>query len=121
MQMWKLDGKKLRNKAGFWTSTDDWSLLKPGTRESILETDHTTVTIRNDFNKTYLEKSDDDDFGTSVVENYPQPDQDPQKWMMEKRANEKHFFKLKHQESGKYLTATSLEYGHGHLTIKGKA
>jgi hypothetical protein len=36
MQLWKLDdNKKLRNKAGFWISTDDWSLLKPGTGNSI--------------------------------------------------------------------------------------
>ena len=44
MQLWKLDdNKKLKNKAGFWISTDDWSLLKPGTRESIeiLELDQT--------------------------------------------------------------------------------
>ena len=142
MQLWKLDdNKKLRNKAGFWISTDDWSLLKPGTRESIeiLELDQTKVNIRNISNETYLEKSDDNNVGsgTSVVEKtietkygekwkrikiplVPtslQVEQNPQKWMIEKKANEKNFFKLKHPESKKYLTATSS----GGLTIEGKA
>ena len=104
---------KLRNKAGFWISTDNWSLLK---------LDQTEVIIRNESNKTYLDKSDDDNIGsgTSVVEKTIVPtsaqvEQDPQKWMIETKENEKHFFKLKHPESGKYLTATSS----GGLTIEG--
>ena len=138
--MWKLDGKKLRNKAGFWTSTNNQSLLEPETGDSIeiLELDQTKVNIRNISNETYLEKSDDDNVGsgTSVVEKTietkygekwkrkksplvptsPQVEQDPQKWMIEKKAYEKNFFKLKHPKSGKYLTATSF----GGLTIEGK-
>ena len=138
MQMWKLDGKKLKNKAGFWTSTNNRSLLETGTGESIeiLELDQTKVNIRNISNETYLEKSDDDNVGsgtsvvekiietkygekwktnTSLVSTSPQVEQDPQEWEIEKKANEKHFFKLKHPESGKYLTATSS----GGLTIEG--
>ena len=140
--MWKLDGKKLKNKAGFWTSTNNRSLLETGTGESIeiLELDQTKVNIRNISNETYLEKSDDDNVGsgTSVVEKTidtkyrekwirktssiptsPQVEQDPQKWIIETKANEKSFFKLKLEsgKSGKYLTATSS----GGLTIEGKA
>ena len=131
MQLWRLDGMKLRNKAGFWISTDNWSLLKPGETIEILELDQiheiskldqTEVNIINKSNKTCLEKSDDDnvDSGTSVVEKTIVPtsaqvEQDPQKWMIETKENEKHFFKLKHPESGKYLTATSS----GGLTIEG--
>ena len=117
--MWKLDGKKLKNKAGFWTSTNNRSLLETGTGESIeiLELDQTKVNIRNISNETYLEKSDDDNVGsgTSVVEKTIKTN--PQKWMIEKKANENHFFKLKLPESEKYLTATSS----GGLTIEGKA
>ena len=126
MQLWKLDKKKLRNKAGFWISTDDWSLLKPGETieiwdldqiNEILEYDQTKVNIRNESNQTHLEKSDDDNVGsgTSVVEKTIKTN--PQKWMIEKKANENHFFKLKLPESEKYLTATSS----GGLTIEGKA
>jgi hypothetical protein len=126
MQLWKLDHMKLRNKAGFWISTDDWNLLKPGTGEiieeldqidEILEHDQKQVNVRNKSNQTYLEKSDDDNVGsgTSVVEKTIKTN--PQKWMIEKKANENHFFKLKLPESEKYLTATSS----GGLTIEGKA
>ena len=52
---------------------------------------------------------------TSLVPTSPQVKQDPQKWVIETMENEKHFFKLKHPESGKYLTATSS----GGLTIEG--
>ena len=71
MQLWRLDQKKLKNKAGFWISTDDWSLSKPGETTEILEQlDQTKVNIKNTSNETYLEKSDDDNIGsgTSVVE-----------------------------------------------------
>ena len=146
MQLWRLDQKKLKNKAGFWISTDDWGLLKPGETNEILEQldqeseilklDQTKVNIRNTSNETYLEKSDDDNIGsgtsvvektietkygeiwkrnTSLVPTSPQVKQDPQKWVIETMENEKHFFKLKHPESGKYLTATSS----GGLTIEG--
>jgi hypothetical protein len=145
MQLWKLDKKKLKNKAGFWISTDNWSLLKPEEAieileldqiNEILEHDQTKVNITNKSNQTYLEKSDDDNVGsgtsvvekiietkygekwktnTSLVSTSPQVEQDPQEWEIEKKANEKHFFKLKHPESGKYLTATSS----GGLTIEG--
>ena len=101
-----------------------------------MELDQTKVNIRNISNETYLEKSDDDNVGsgtsvvektiitkygekwkrnTSLVPTSPQVEQDPQEWEIEKKANEKHFFKLKHPESGKYLTATSS----GGLTIEG--
>ena len=130
MQLWKLDKQKLRNKAGFWISTDDWNLLKPGTVETIEELDQIKkieehnqkqVNIKNKSNQTYLEKSDDDNvgLGTSVVEKTIETSRGyhPQKWIIEKKANENHFFKLKHPESEKYLTATSI----GGLTIEGKA
>ena len=138
MQLWKLDKQAnksnssrslLRNKAGFWISTDDWNLLKPGTVETIEELDQIKkieehnqkqVNIKNKSNQTYLEKSDDDNvgLGTSVVEKTIETSRSyhPQKWMIEKKANENHFFKLKHP-TGKYLTATSI----GGLTIEGKA
>ena len=145
MQLWRLDQKKLKNKAGFWISTDDWNLLKPETGETIeeldqidkiLEHEQQEVNIRNKSNQTYLEKSDDNNIGsgtsvvektietkygeiwkrnTSLVPTSAQVEQDPQKWMIETKENEKHFFKLKHPESGKYLTATSS----GGLTIEG--
>ena len=130
MQLWKLDEKKLSNKAGFWISTDDWNLLKPGTGKTIekldqideiLEHDQKQVNIRNIWfdNQTYLEISDDDNvgLGTSVVEKTIETNRgyNPQKWMIEKHENENHFFKLKDPESGKYLTATSS----GGLTIEG--
>ena len=145
MQLWRLEQKKLKNKAGFWISTDDWNLLKPGSGETIeeldqidkiLKHDQKVVNIRNKSNQTYLEKSDDNNVGsgtsvvektietkygeiwkrnTSLVPTSPQVEQDPQKWMIETKENEKHFFKLKHPESGKYLTATSS----GGLTIEG--
>ena len=142
MQLWKLDKQAnksnssrslLRNKAGFWISTDDWNLLKPGTGDSIKELDQIKkieehhqkqVNIKNitdKSNQTYLEKSDDDNvgLGTSVVEKTIETSRGyhPQKWIIEKKANENHFFKLKHPESEKYLTATSI----GGLTIEGKA
>ena len=130
MQLWRLDQKKLKNKAGFWISTDDWNLLKPGTVETIEELDQIKkieehnqkqVNIKNKSNQTYLEKSDDDNvgLGTSVVEKTIETSRGyhPQKWIIEKKANENHFFKLKHPESEKYLTATSI----GGLTIEGKA
>ena len=141
MQLWRLDQKKLKNKAGFWISTDNWSLLKPGEtieiqESEILKLNQTKVNIKNTSNETYLEKSDDDNIGsgasvvektietkygeiwkrnTSLVPTSPQVKQDPQKWVIETMENEKHFFKLKHPESGKYLTATSS----GGLTIEG--
>ena len=150
MQLWRLESfkdktMKLRNKAGFWISTDNWSLLKPGGTIEILEFDQIheiskldkeKVNIKNKSNNTYLEKSDDNNVGsgtsvvektietkygeiwkrnTSLVPTSAQVEQDPQKWMIETKENEKHFFKLKHPESGKYLTATSS----GGLTIEG--
>ena len=61
-QMWKLDGKTLKNKAGLWTSDANWNLPiegKPGSIEktsmnhrngfSALNTDFCVPTFHNDI------------------------------------------------------------------------
>ena len=73
-----------------------------------------------------MEKSDDIIFGSGIVEkHYLQEliehwqekslEREPQRWIVEEKGDEKHYYRLKHPESGKYLTATS----HDSLTIEG--
>jgi len=94
-QLWKLVGDVLKNKAGFWESTDSWSLpSEEGIKGNITNCTKNTVlgVISNDTEQ-----------GTAVIEDILVPNDVRQIWI---RGKSRPYFTLLHPNSGKYLTAS---------------
>ena len=94
----------MKNKAGFWESTDSWSLpSEEGTKGNITNCNKNTVlgVISNDTEQ-----------GTAVIEDILVPNDLRQIWI---RGKSRPYFTLLHPNSGKYLTASP-----NCLTIEGK-
>ena len=94
----------MKNKAGFWESTDSWSLpSEEGIKGNI--TNSTTNTVLGVI-------SNDTEQGTAVIEDILVPNDVRQIWI---RGKSRPYFTLLHPNSGKYLTASPTC-----LTIEGK-
>ena len=94
----------MKNKAGFWESTDSWSLpSEEGTKGNITNCTKNTVlsVISNDTEE-----------GTAVIEDILVPNDVRQIWI---RGKSRPYFTLLNPNSGKYLTASPTC-----LTIEGK-
>ena len=94
----------MKNKAGFWESTDSWSLpSEEGIKGNITNSTKNTVlgVISNDTEQ-----------GTAVIEDILVPNDVRQIWI---RGKSRPYFTLLHPNSGKYLTASPTC-----LTIEGK-
>ena len=91
VQLWKLDGTTLLNKAGIWKSTSEWNF------------------VPNDDGRVYIEIASDDNNvlgikGDEVIPEVKDPVKTGQLWIKgEERAG--CYFTLKNNESSKVLTA----------------
>ena len=94
----------MKNKAGFWESTDSWSLPSEEGIKGII-TNSTKNTVLGVI-------SNDTEQGTAVIEDVLVPNDVRQIWI---RGKSRPYFTLLHPNSGKYLTASPTC-----LTIEGK-
>ena len=89
-KLWKLDAKKLTNKANLWVSDGSWKFEEKWGG---------LICIKNTLENKVLETTED-----GVILNFFDYNNDGQLWIKGEENNEG-YFTLKHSESTKYLTA----------------